>query len=308
MKHGRLYTTLVAIIALLFVQIQSRGQTPAAGIDRNKIVIGEQIQLVLAVENAGSLTSWFQLPDSINHFEIVERQKIDTIKIGNIVNYSQVIIITSFDSGRWQIPALNLNGVARTTQPITIDVLPVDVSQMQDYHDIKDIIEVQVETSWIIIAALALLTLISLVIIYWLYKRKKPQTIAAPLLKGKQTPLEWAIDELNKLQQQQLYLNNQVKQHYSHLTDIARSFFVMELKHTSRHQTTEEMMMQLQPVAVSSEVKTTFFQFLRMADSVKFAKYIPAVQESERAIDVIKQMITNVAAGNVHAAYQPNKN
>lgn len=278
-----------------------------AGIDRNKIVIGEQIQLVLAVENAGSLSGWFNIPDSINHIEVVERQKIDTIKIGNIVNYSQRIIITSFDSGRWQIPALRIAGLSKSTQPMVIDVLPVDVSHMQDYHEIKDIIEVEAATPWIIIAALALLTLLAIVVIYYLYKNKKTQTVAAPVLKGNQTPLEWALAELDKLQQQQLYLHQQVKQHYSSLTDIARSYFFLQMQHTSLHSTTDEWMVQLQSVPADADVKTAFFQLLRLADTVKFAKYIPPSYENEKSVDVTRQLITNVAAANAHAAYQPKE-
>ncbi len=276
-----------------------------AGVDRNKIVIGEQIQLVLAIENAGSIPGWFNLPDSSNHIEVVERQKIDTIKIGNIVNYSQKITITSFDSGQWQIPALSIAGVAKTTQPIVIDVLPVDVSHMQDYNEIKDIVEVELSTPWIIIAALALLTVLALAIIYFMYQRKQRRVVVAPVLKGKQTPLEWALAELDKLQQQQLYLHKQVKQHYSTLTDIARSYFFLQLQHASLHQTTDEWMVSLQSVRADTEVKTSFFQLLRLAETVKFAKYIPPAEENEKSVDVARQIITNVGAAEAHAAYQP---
>lgn len=276
-----------------------------AGVDRNKIVIGEQIKLVLAVENGHQLTSWFQVPDSINHIEVVERKKIDTIRIGNIVNYAQEIIITSFDSGRWQLPAFSISGVAQATQPIAIDVLPVDVSHMQDYHDVKEIEEVTVKTPWYIIAAIILAVLIALALIYWLYKKKRAQEIVKPVLQPSQTPSEWALAELDKLQQQQLYLHKQVKPHYSRLTEIARSFFHLQLHQPALHQTMDEWMIRLQTVSADQQVKTSFFQLLRLAEAVKFAKYQPPHDENEKSVEIARQMIVNVSAAEAHAAYQP---
>ncbi len=307
MKHHILYHILPLVIAF---GICSTGwsQTIMAGIDRNKIVIGEQVQLVVAVENGKGISGWINLPDSINHIEVVARQKIDTIKIANIINYRQVITITSFDSGQWQIPPLSVNGISKSTPPITIDVLPVDVSHLDDYHDIKDIIEVQVGTSWMVIAAIALLTLLSIIIIYWLYKKKRKVVTRAPVLTGTQTPLDWAMDELDKLQQQQLYVQRQEKKHYSKLVDIARSYFHVQLHHQSLHLTTEEWMLQLQSVDADNEIKISFFQLLRLADTVKFAKYIPPAAENDKSVEVARNFIKNVASANAHAAYQPKKN
>lgn len=304
MKKGLSYIILALVLATCIMQ-EAAAQKAMAGVDRNKIVIGEQVNLVLAVENAASLSAWFDLPDSINHIEVVERQKIDTIRIGNIVNYKQAITITSFDSGRWELPALKLPGTTAATPPITIDVLPVDVSHMQDYHDVKEIEEVQVKTPWYIIAAIVLVTLLSIIFIYWLYKKKKQQVIIKPVLKQNQTPLQWALAELDKLQQQQLYLHKEVKQHYSRITDIARSFFHLQLQHPALYETTDEWMVRLQYVPVDSQAKLSFFQLLRLAETVKFAKYIPPVEENERAVDTAKQIINHVADAEANTAFQP---
>jgi hypothetical protein len=284
---------------------RSFSQSVKAEVDRDKILIGEQIQLKLTVENASSIGSWFDLPDSINHIEVVERKKIDTIDVGGITNYQQIIIITSFDSGQWQIPVLSVKGVGQPTQAITIDVLPVDVSKLKDYNEIKDIEEVEPQSSWLIITILAIATVLSLVIIWWLYKRKKRVVAPLPVLRGNQTPLQWAHTELDKLQQQNLYFNNKVKQHYSQLIDIARTYFHLQLRHASMHQTTDEWMVRLQAVSADTQVKTSFFQLLRLSETVKFAKYLPPAEDNEQSVGIARQMINNVAAASEHAAYQP---
>jgi hypothetical protein len=42
----------------------------------------------------------------------------------------------------------------------------------------------------------------------------------------------------------------------------------------------------------SAEEQTKYFQFLRLADAVKFAKYLPPVEESKGAINNLKNFVT----------------
>ena len=267
--------------------------------DREKILIGEQITLLLKAENLkGNVATWFNMPDTVNHIEVVKRSKIDTIDIAGNQILQQTITITSFDSGRWQIPALVLtveDGSRFTTLPIDIDVVPVDVSQMENYHDIKEIVEVEQESNKLIIILIVLITLVALAAVYYLVKRKKPRVIPAPKLQGNLSPREWALQELEKLRNENLWEHNQVKQHYQRLTDITRQFFFMHLQHKSLNQTTDEWMVKLQSLSVSQPVKTTFMQLLRLADTVKFAKYLPPSGENIESINVARQMVEQAA-------------
>jgi hypothetical protein len=275
--------------------------------DRNRIFIGEQIQLKLSVTGAKAGLNWFNFPDSMNHLEVVKRGKIDTVVNGGSTNYSQTITITSFDSGRWDFPSLVLPEVARATTPLAIDVLPVDVSQMQDYNDIKDIEQVKQENNWLIVGIIGAVTLLALIALYVLFIKKKKVTVVGPVLKVKQTPLEWALSELNKLDAKKLYDQPEVKKYYSELTRISRTFFLMQLQQDSHQQTTDEWMVKLQPLTVDNEIKTSFFQFLRLSDTVKFAKYLPPARENEGSVDAIKNMLQKVALlhSNLYSNYQP---
>ena len=277
----------------------SFGQAVTATVDRDKILIGEHINLLLKTDNIQAITQWFNLPDTVNHLEVVKRSKIDTIDIAGNTIYQQSIAITSFDSGHWQLPAFTLvagNKANFTTPPIEIDVLPVDVSQLQDYHDIKDIVEVKQQTSYLIIILIALITLASLVAIILLTRKKRVFVVKAPQLTGNLSPLEWARQELNKLKAENLFAKNGVKKHYQQLTDITRQFFYLQLRHKSLYQTTDEWMVHLQSLPVSPDTKTSFLQLLRLADTVKFAKYQPPAFENEQSIPVALQMVERVAA------------
>lgn len=225
MNNRTLYIIFFLGIILLNIQSNLFSQTVKAEVDRDRIFIGEQIKLKLSAERAKAGITWFSFPDSVNHIEIVKRSKIDTVLNGNYTNYYQTISITSFDSGRWDFPPLSLAGIAQSTPPVSIDVLPVDVSKMQDYNDIKDIEEAKRGNNGLITFIIAVITLLSLAIIYWLLTKKKKTVLPDPGLNGKLSPLEWAMAELNKLNPQNLNTPAEVKKYYSDLTNISRTFF-----------------------------------------------------------------------------------
>jgi len=302
-----LYIGFFLLVVLSSVTSQLFSQTAKAGVDRAKIFIGEQVRLKLAVEGGRSGLRWFTFPDSLNHFEIIKRSKIDTVLNGSTTNYYQTITITSFDSGRWEFPSLFLPGVMQPTPPIAIDVMPVDVSQMQDYNDIKDIIEVTQENDWLIVGMVAFITLLSIAMIWWLFIKKKKVMVERRPAKGTLSPLDWALAELNKLKSQTLDSPLEVKKYYTGLTDISRTFFSRQFSQDSMQQTTDEWMIALQPLAVDNEAKTSFFQVLRLADTVKFAKYLPHSRDNETSVEVIKNMLQKASLlhSSIHSNYQP---
>ncbi len=309
MNNRKLYIVFFLGLIFLSIQLNLFSQIVKAAVSRDRIFIGEQITLKLSVERAKAGITWFSFPDSLNHIEVVKRSKIDTVLNGSFTNYSQTILITSFDSGRWEFPPLSLPGINQSTLPISIDVLPVDVSKLQDYNDIKDIEEVKQENDWFITGIIIAITLISIAAIYWLLIKKKKAVPINTGLKGRLSPLEWAMAELNKLNGYNLGAPGEVKKYYSDLTNISRTFFNMQLQQHSLQQTTDEWMVNLQSLSVDNATKTSFFQFLRQADAVKFAKYLPPQKENETSVGAIKQMLQKVSLldSAVYSNYQPKK-
>lgn len=307
MNNRKLY--IFFFFGLISVSIQSNlfSQTVKAAVDRNRIFIGEQVRLKLSVERGKAGITWFRFPDSLNHLEVVKRGKIDTVLNGNYTNYYQTVSITSFDSGRWEFPPLALAGIRQSTLPLTIDVLPADVSKMQEYNDIKDIEEVKPENNALITAIIVLITLLSVGAIYWLLIKKKKASFSNISIKENLSPLEWALVELNKLHAPQASDAVAIKKYYSDLNHISRTFFNRQLQQHSLQQTTDEWMVSLQPLSVDNGIKTSFFQFLRLADTVKFAKYLPPERENETSVDIIKIMLQKVSLlhSGIHSNYQP---
>ena len=151
--------------------------------DKKDILIGEQIKLTIKVPlplNAGSLTRWLVIPDSIPHFEIVETAKPDTVNFKDDSRaIEQTITITSFDSGSWVFPALPVEfagAAGQAPQIVNTDSFIVNVSyapadSTNQLRDIKPIMKVSVfGFFWLYIAGGVLLLLLIIFLLYRYFK------------------------------------------------------------------------------------------------------------------------------------------
>jgi hypothetical protein len=143
----KLFYKAIFFLAAVFFSVPVIAQnrtTVSAKVDRSTILIGEPILLTLEVDVPENEAIRFFALDSLPHFEFLSREKIDTSNTGSGTVLSQVIRITSFDSGHWVIPAFVLiDSIQTDTIPVDVGFSPFD--PQQPYHDVKDIIEVNPE-------------------------------------------------------------------------------------------------------------------------------------------------------------------
>ena len=103
-------------------------------VDKNEILIGDQFKLKIAVKDIeeGYKITWPVIPDSLQHFEVVNRGKIDSsYQDKKLTAISQTITLTSFDSGKWVLPSFLVNVDPLkddTTYNFFTDSVPVTVS------------------------------------------------------------------------------------------------------------------------------------------------------------------------------------
>jgi len=171
-------TILVTVASFLSFRVAAQIKTVVkATVNRTQILIGEPIRLTLETDvPEHEPIRFFQL-DSIPHFEFLNRQKIDTVNTGSGTVLTQVMEITSFDSGHWVIPSMSL-GENLATDSIAVDVGFSPFNPEQPYHDIKEIIEVNPQEKnaqikwWYIVAGAVALLLILFLIFQIIGKRK----------------------------------------------------------------------------------------------------------------------------------------
>ena len=286
------------LLCFLSVGLPSFSQKIAVSADRNKIVIGEQIELKVTVsapdKHIADQLQWFDLPDSFNHFEIVKRFPIDTILTDGAYTFIQKIIITSFDSGYWYIPALKVTaGNALQGDSIPVSVLPADVSNLKEYHDFKDIVEVKAETDWWLIAEITgavLVFIVVVILIFRYFKNRKPRKKKTDAVYG----ILEVLKQIDELDQKDLIAAGKHKLYFSELIQICRTFSDHQLQVSSSNKTTDEYMLLLKNRVGNEPVQISYFQLLRLADAVKFAKYIPAREDCQQAIQDAKSFVQTI--------------
>ena len=301
----RLIPYASCLIFSLFTFYFCYAQRMSAVIDREKILLGEQAIVSLKVEDVNPATQslqWFSVPDSANHLEVIKKEKIDTIDINGLKTYLQKITITSFDSGRWalqmtpaQIKENNTGkNISLATDSLYLSVLPVDVSSLKDYHDIKEVIDVEVKdyTWWIVGGAIILAAILGY-IIYRILKNRKPlPKVQKPVIKG--PPLEWAMEQIALLEKENLPAQHKEKEFYSRLDEICRIYMDEKAGTNTLHSTADEVMLIAKLYLPEENKRTDFYQLLRLMSAVKFAKYIPSSTQNENAIITAKDTLQYV--------------
>ena len=305
MRPLRSYALIVLFcLPVLPVHAQRKHNIPSAppatvqaSTDVQKIFIGQPIQLKLEATVPDNVPFVWPVIDSLTHFERLSSGGIDTTVLPGARAYRQSLTVTSWDSGSWAIPrfAFVAGGKKVFSDSIRIAV-DYTKDSLRDFHDIKDIIEMpnpfERYFGWIV----AGFTLVSLVLVVWLVRKKKllsklvPRSVTVRL-----SPYEEALQQLGELQRQQLPEAGKFKMHYSRLGEIFRGYLLRRLGVSSFAETSEELIVemrrtQLLPPVLFDELA----EGLRMSDFVKFAKYQPGVTESHRHHDAVRAVIESM--------------
>lgn len=300
----RLVNNILIICFLCCAQnIFAQLPTVKTSVDKTNILIGQQINYRVETsmpDNTYRLT-WFSMPDSIGNFVAITKNKIDSTSSNGNLNFSQVITLTSFDSGRQVIPPLTLTASTLegdSTFNIYTDSIPVNVSysptdSIMPFHDIKTIIEVKRSFPW---WAWALAGVAVILLILWIlfltkfFKKKKDITI----FESKLSAYDEAMQLLSDLEKENLPQSNKIKEYHSRLTDIFKRYLSRKTNTYQLHLTSDELLIELSGFDLAKEHITGFANSLRMGNAVKFAQYVPPAFENEKCFSQTKEMITAI--------------
>lgn len=264
--------------------------------DTTQIRIGEAVNIsvtakvmLYALKGANIKVVFPNLPDSLNHLEIVERSPLDTTGSNeNQKLWKQTIRLTSFDSGRWELPPMKFEVFSVTdgsydsvfTDPIFIDVNTVAVDTTKAFKPIKPLRSV----SWNLLDywpfLLGGMLLIALIVLYFVFWRKRKPAAAPEPPKPSKLPYQLAVEQLEQLGREKTW-NTDVKLYYTQLTDILRLYFEQQFHIAALEQTSAELLQNIKPVTVLNQQRDKLQNILVLADLAKFAKLQPSPQEHE---------------------------
>jgi hypothetical protein len=285
------------IFAFSFIFNSAYGQDVKvnSAFDTTSIYIGDQIKYTITIDQPDGLN--ITLPEFkdtlISKIEILSGPVIDSIRnIKGILRIKKEYLITSFDSGRYQIPPVyaelkNDDGLKRFYSDYTyLDVLRVVAEPADSTAKIYDIVApykapltIGELLPWILITLLAGGIVFFLVrFIRKLRKHKdSPEVVIVP------DPAHIiAFRDLENLRDGKLWQKGEVKQYYTRLTEILRQYIENRFSVYSLELTTEET---LEAFIRSGFKKDSNYKILKSvltgADMVKFAKYNPEPTENE---------------------------
>jgi hypothetical protein len=308
---------LIALLGYVLCPFRSFAQNyldVRAQADTDRLRIGEQLKLELSatvdmnkLKEAGLQLAFPSLPDSFAHWEVVDRSKVDTSGSAREQLFRQVLTLTSFDSGYWEIPSLRfeLQSAAGAvdsafTAPVGIHVDNVPVDTTKAFKPIKGLRTVPtnlweaildfIKEYWpFIVSGLVLLGLI----IGWIiYMRKRPAKAPAPPPVPLEAPFDKALRQLKELAGEKVWQQGQVKEYYTRLTDILRTYFEEQFGIAALEQTTAELLQNIKPVTILNQQREKLRALLTLADLAKFAKLQPTPEEHEdslqKAVEIVE--------------------
>lgn len=275
-------------------------------IDSTKFIIGDQINAILKVKTENKeLVKWPELKDSLGSLEIVSKTKIDTLVENNYKTLSQSYKLTQFDSGTYILKpiAIKIGDSTFYTKQKTLQVSSVEVdTTKQKMYDIKQNIYVGY-SFWEILPYVLILFVLGVMLYMFYFYWKKQKNKEKPVSVPKISPFDFAILSLKKLDEGNYLKDGNIKEFYVKLTDILRRYIEDEHDIPTMESTTDEIMVSVQRIDFSKEIKDKIRELLKESDFVKFAKYKPEERKHAYYRNTAEQIIL---AG--HKIVEDNKN
>ncbi len=289
----------VLLAGMLLLPVMGRAQevTVESALSRDTILIGDQLDLTLRVVQPAELQ--VTLPEFVDTvskgLEVVGRARTDTLrrKDGRL-EITRTWRVTSFDTSgvvlvdplvvSWQKDSLKARLETRPLQ-LAVRLLPVQTDKGP--KDIKKPYKVPVTWQEIMMwsmGSLALVVLLWLGISFWM-KRKEQKGLPAIRKKPAEPAHVFALRELNTLREARLWQQGRVKEYYTRLTDILRTYLEYRYGIRAMEQTTAETLEALNTTGFNdNRLRGILENILETGDLVKFAKYIPQPDLNESVL------------------------
>lgn len=246
-----------------------------------------------------------EISDNINGIEVRSKSLIDTFKDNNSYKLSQFISLQPFDSGKVTLHPFTFiymnkyNGqqMLVSTDSLILTIKPYYCDTAKTIVDIKTPLEEPL-TFWdflpYIIGAIVLIIAAYFGFRYW--KKRKTQPQEQVDINLEKISYVWALDELAKLQKEQLWQNRKYKLHFTKLSEILRAYVEKKFNVPALEMTTLEIIENLKLKYIPSEYVSILYEILNLSDLIKFAKHIPddneCIDSFNNSVELVKKTST----------------
>lgn len=282
---------LIFVLTLSFVLDTFAQISVEATIDSLQILTGEQAKISLEVALDADKTAILPIfvDTIVKGVEIVDISKPDTqyINDNKRMTIKEVYTITSFDSALYYLPPIEVlvDSQKYSSKPLALKVysMPVDTLHPEVFFGPKGIIAPDfVWADWYLAIFGCILFAPLLVLLWFLAKRIRDNKPIVRKIKvePKIPPHEQAIKEIERIKSEKIWQKGLSKEYYTQLTETLRNYIQGRFGFNAMEMTTDEIIKHLTDVNdddAISELK----MLLQTADLVKFAKFMPMMNEND---------------------------
>jgi hypothetical protein len=279
--------------------------TLTTSLDKKELLIGEQATLKVKVNfpDNGYTVAWFAPPDSLPHFELVQAGNIDTLRSNGTVQLEQTLVFTSFDSGKWKTPPLAVTFQQQgLPKPLTLraETISYTVGFMPDstadIRDIKPIIDAGAEKGWPwrLFLLIGLGAAAVLAVLVWLLYKWIRRGAAKTVIVGSQSAYQQVMQQLTALQSLNLALPSECRLYHTRLSQLFKAYMGHKLGVALTNKTTGDTLLAFKDAQLPQAMLASAGAALRGCDAVKFAKFMPDVDQCVNWFNDIKNMIEQV--------------
>ncbi len=276
------YKIISMLVLALFIH-QGYGQEVTASIDRDSLLIGEQIELQLSASADPEALILFPEGQTFYPLEVVNESAIDTLSKRPQLSLRKTYKITQFDAGDYLIApqqiTINRNPYTTEAIPVRINDVVVDTTA-QGLYDIKPlgqkVPEPQSHWPYVLITALIAIGLL----VYFKRSREKKRVIS---------PFEEAIRSIDRLKQIEVVEAASI---YYSATSIFKTYLHRRLSLSTEQRTSKELIGLLDSLGQNEpyyqqtkEQQTGLKELLNRAELYKFAKQ--SVTDVQRSADLL---------------------
>ena len=262
-----------------------------ASIDSLELLIGEQAHITLQV----SLDSDKRLqlpvyPDTlVRGVEVLDVAKPDTqyINDNKRMLIKEVYTITSFDSALYYLPPMEVKveDDIYKSNPLALKVMtmPVDTLHPEQFFGPKDVMKPNFMWSdWYgIIACVVLWIPAVFLLLYFIKRFRDNQPIIRKVkVEPKLPPHMEAMQEIDRIRNEKVWQHGLQKEYYTQLTDTLRNYIERRFGFRALEMTTDQIIDRLESIH-DAEAMRELRSLLQTADLVKFAKFIPMMNEND---------------------------
>ncbi len=294
----------------LSVETTEAGVTLRVSTANSEIRVGDPLRVVVEVDRGvDTSVTMPNFSKNVGNFEVRASAPLAKNPAFPQRVAEQLTLIT-FESGeKIQVPPFEVVVRDGAGKEITLKSPPLDIavqSRLEGqfnpavFRDIKDAVDVPLETQWAwIIGVCVLITVLSIgAYRWWFHKPSGPVYIEAPH--------ERALRELDELAARQLPDKGLVLDFYVLLSDTVRHYVEGRFGICAPEQTTKEFLAAARHhPQIIDDHQRLLASFLRAADMVKYAAQRPGPNECDRGLDAARGFVLESLPTDNSATHAP---